>query len=82
MHEGLKGRISPRDKSTDNHTGKANYDEDIMLYEDELKALFIEEPLANSVPKKESNEKYTMSLIINHEISQLEGLVKDQPRGT
>lgn len=43
VHEELKERLIPREKSTNNHIGKANYDEDIMLHGDELKALLIEE---------------------------------------
>jgi len=69
VHEGLKGRISLREKSTDNHIGKENYDGYVMLHEDELNALLVEEPIANPIPKKESNEKDTMSHINNHERS-------------
>lgn len=58
--------MSLREKSIDNHIGKANHDEDITFHEDELKASLIEEPIADPVPK-DSKEKDTMSLITNQE---------------
>lgn len=78
----MKGILNLREKSTHNHTGEAKYGGYVMLHEDELKALLVEEPIADPIPKKESNEKDTMSHINNKERSQSEGLAKDKLRAT
>jgi len=77
VHAELKERLSPGEKSIENHTGKANYDEYIMYHEDELKTLLVEEPIADPVPKKEPNEKDTMSFITEQKGSHSKELMKD-----
>jgi len=66
MHEELKERLSLGKRSTDIHEGKAKYDEHNLRHVDEKKALLIQEPIADSMPKRESNEKGKMSLITEH----------------